>query len=131
MSTSILGDDLTKEIEQDYDDYLSGQHIYKNREEAATRLAAKLKLFLDKSTSEFTILAIPRGGVVTGNVVASSLRAKMDIVVSRKIGAPHSSELAIGAIMHDGSFYPNQGVISMLKVPQIYLDEHIFLQKKR
>ncbi|MFY9795877.1 MAG: hypothetical protein WAK17_01180 [Candidatus Nitrosopolaris sp.] len=47
-----------------------------------------------KSANELIILAIPRGGVVTGDVVASSLGAKLDIVVSRKIGAPYNSELA-------------------------------------
>lgn len=104
--------------------------IYKNREEAATRLAAKLKLLLDKSASEFTILAIPRGGVVTGDVVASRLGAKLDIVVSRKIGAPHNSELAIGAVMYDGSFYPNQDIISKLSLSQEYIDEQISIQRK-
>jgi predicted phosphoribosyltransferase len=61
--------------------------------------------FLVKSANELIILAIPRGGVVTGDVVATSLGAKLDIVVSRKIGAPYNSELAIGAVMHDGSFF--------------------------
>ncbi|HET7391338.1 MAG TPA: phosphoribosyltransferase family protein [Nitrososphaeraceae archaeon] len=129
MSRSLLGDDLTRKIEQDNDDYFS-RYIYKNREEAATRLAAKLKLLLDKSASEFTILAIPRGGVVTGDVVASHLGAKLDIVVSRKIGAPHNSEVAIGAVMHDGSFYPNQDIISKLSLSQEYIDEHISIQRK-
>jgi putative phosphoribosyl transferase len=76
--------------------------IFRDREDAAQRLADKLKLLVEKSANELTILAIPRGGVVTGDVVASSLGAKLDIVVSRKIGAPYNSELALGAVMHDG-----------------------------
>lgn len=129
MSRSTLGDDLTRKIEQDNDDYFS-RYIYKNREEAATRLATKLKLLLDKSASEFRILAIPRGGVVTGDVVASRIGAKLDIVVSRKIGAPHNSELAIGAVMYDGSFYPNQDIINNLNVSQEYIDEQISIERK-
>jgi putative phosphoribosyl transferase len=129
MSRSTLGDDLIRKIEQDNDDYFS-RYIYKNREEAATRLATKLKLLLDKFASEFTILAIPRGGVVTGDVVASRLGAKLDIVVSRKIGAPHNSELAIGAVMYDGSFYPNQDIISKLSLSQEYIDEQMSIQRK-
>lgn len=89
-----------------------------------------MKLLVDKSSNQLTILAIPRGGVVTGDVVASSLGVKLDIVVSRKIGAPYNSELAIGAVMQDGSFFPNEDVISMLNVSQEYIDEQISIQKQ-
>jgi len=89
-----------------------------------------LKLLVEKSASELIILAIPRGGVVIGDVVASRLGAKLDIVVSRKIGAPYNSELAIGAVMSDGSFFPNEDVISMLNVSQEYVDEQISIQEK-
>jgi putative phosphoribosyl transferase len=75
--------------------------------------------------------SIPRGGVVTGGVVASRLEAKLDIVVSRKIGAPCNSELAIGAVTHDGIFFHNEDVIKMLNVSQEYIDEQISIQKKR
>ena len=85
---------------------------------------------VEKSASELIILAIPRGGVIIGDVVASRLGAKLDIVVSRKIGAPYNSELAIGAVMSDGSFFPNEDVISMLNVSQEYVDEQISIQEK-
>jgi len=68
--------------------------------------------------------------VVIGDVVASSLGAKLDIVVSRKLGAPYNSELAIGAVMYDGSFFPNEDVIRMLNVSQEYVAEQISVQKK-
>jgi putative phosphoribosyl transferase len=105
-------------------------HIFKHREDAAERLADKLKLLVEKSANELIVLAIPRGGVVTGDVVASRLGAKLDIVVSRKIGAPYNSELAIGAVMHDGSFFPNEDVIKMLNKSQRYVNEQISIQKK-
>jgi len=89
-----------------------------------------LKLLVEKSANELTVLAIPRGGVVIGDVVASSLGAKLDIVVSRKLGAPYNSELAIGAVMYDGSFFPNEDVIRMLNVSQEYVAEQISVQKK-
>ncbi|MFZ0224888.1 MAG: hypothetical protein WAM42_24660 [Candidatus Nitrosopolaris sp.] len=84
-----------------------------------------MKLLIDKPENELIILAIPRGGV------ASSLGAKLDIVVSRKIGVPYNSELAIDAVMHDGGFFPNEDVINMLNVSQEYIDEQISIQKKR
>lgn len=104
--------------------------IFKHREDAAERLADKLKLLVEKSANELIVLAIPRGGVITGDVVASRLGAKLDIVVSRKIGAPYNSELAIGAVMHDGSFFPNEDVIKMLNISQGYVNEQISIQKK-
>jgi len=123
------GNKITKITTKDNNDYFSKGFIFKNREDAAIRLANKLK-FLVKPAGELIILAIPRGGVVTGDVVASIIGAKLDIVVSRKIGAPYNSELAIGAVMHDGSFFPNEDIISMLNVSQDYIDKQISIQKK-
>lgn len=129
MSRSVLGNQTKRATIQDDNDYFTEQYIFKNREDAAKRLAAKLKLSIDKSANEFIILAIPRGGVITGDVIASTLRSNLDIVVSRKIGAPYNSELAVGAIMHDGSFIPNEDIIKMLNVSQEYINEQIDIQK--
>ena len=101
--------------------------IFKNRVDAAKRLARKLE-WLKKEDP--IILAIPRGGVVTGDVIASELGAKLDILVSRKIGAPHNQELAIGAVTHDGSYFPNIDITMMLHVPQNYIDSAISAQMK-
>ncbi|HSB57829.1 MAG TPA: phosphoribosyltransferase family protein [Nitrosopumilaceae archaeon] len=101
--------------------------IFKDRVDAAKLLAKKLE-WLKKENS--IILAIPRGGVVTGDVLASELGIKLDIIVSRKIGAPHNQELAIGAVTHDGSYFPNTDITSMLNVPQKYIDSEISAQLK-
>jgi putative phosphoribosyl transferase len=130
MPGSILGKEVNRVTIQEDNDYFLEHCIFKNREDAAKGLAYKLKLLIDKPENELIILAIPRGGVVTGDGVASSLGAKLDIVVSRKIGAPYNSELAIGAVMHDGSFFPNEDVINILNVSQEYIDEQISIQKK-
>jgi putative phosphoribosyl transferase len=130
MSRSILENEVNKIAIQDADDYFSEQCIFKNRTDAAKRLADKLKLLIDRRPSEFIILAIPRGGVVIGDVIASRIGAKLDIVVSRKIGAPYNPEIAIGAVMHDGSFFPNEDIINMSHISQEYVDEQISIQKK-
>src|SRR5215469_7848498 len=72
MSRSILGNEVNKIGIQDADDYFSEQCIFKDRIDAGKRLADKLKLLIDRRPSEFIILAIPRGGVVTGDVIASA-----------------------------------------------------------
>ncbi|MDE1841483.1 MAG: phosphoribosyltransferase [Thaumarchaeota archaeon] len=96
--------------------------MFKNRTDAAQRLASKLE-WLKKENP--VILAIPRGGVITGDVIAKTLGLSLDVVVSRKIGAPHNPELAIGAVIHDGSFFPNSNLINALGISQSYLDEQI------
>jgi len=101
--------------------------MFKNREDAAKKLVKKLE-WLKKENP--IILAIPRGGVITGNVIASELGAKLDIIVSRKIGAPDNPEFAIGAVMHDGSYFPNERNIIMLNVPQNYINQEIAVQMK-
>lgn len=96
--------------------------IFKDRADAAQKLAKKLEWIKKEDP---IILAIPRGGVVTGDVIAKTLGLSLDIIVSRKVGAPYNPELAIGAVAHDGSFFPNSELINALGIPKNYLDEKI------
>src|SRR5215213_6185180 len=52
-----------------------------------------------KESSFFLVMAIPRGGVILGDIIASELNIEMDIIICKKIGAQNNSELAIGAVM--------------------------------
>lgn len=96
--------------------------MFKDRVDAAQKLAKKLEWVKNEHP---VILAIPRGGVVTGDVIAKTLGLSLDIVVSRKIGAPYNPELAIGAVMHDGSFFPNSDLINALGISKEYIREKI------
>ncbi len=51
------------------------------------------------------VLAIPRGGVPLGRVIADALQAELDVVLVRKIGAPFNPEFAVGAIGESGAVY--------------------------
>ena len=101
--------------------------MFSNRTDAGKQLAKRLE-FVKKENP--IILAIPRGGVVVADAVASFLDCKLDIIVSRKIGAPHNPELAIGAVLHDGSYFPNSDVVKMLQIPQKYIDSEKAEQMK-
>jgi putative phosphoribosyl transferase len=82
-----------------------------------------------KEVAPITVLAIPRGGVIVGDAVASKFnQCGFDIVIPRKLGAPNNPELAIGAVMQDRTAYLNESVIQMLQVPSEYLDEEISRQ---
>ena len=101
--------------------------IFKNRIDAAEKLAKRLswlkqdRLKEEKKQQSTIILAIPRGGIIIGDIIASELNAKLDVVVSRKIGAPNNPELAIGAVMPDGSYFINQEIVNMLNISQKYI----------
>lgn len=76
------------------------------------------------------VLAIPRGGVVTGEVIARELGISLDVIVAKKVGDPLNPEFAIGAVMHDGSFVPNEDIFSSSHVSKQYIEESVFALKK-
>jgi putative phosphoribosyl transferase len=64
--------------------------IFRNRIDAANELTKRLYWLKDeiqenKSATAAVIVAIPRGGVVIGDVIASELGTKLDLVVSRRL----------------------------------------------
>jgi putative phosphoribosyl transferase len=67
-----------------------------DRREAAEALAARLLQL--RLPPPRVVLALPRGGVPIGAVVARALQAPLDLILVRKIGAPWQSELALAAV---------------------------------
>lgn len=80
----------------------------KDRESAGKILAEALKSRIKKEErKDSLVLGIPRGGVITAGVIAKKLQCELDIIMPKKLTAPYNEELAIGAIMTDGSIYLN------------------------
>jgi putative phosphoribosyl transferase len=110
--------------------------VFRDRIDAAEKLAEKLQWLKQEDKEEgiernsTMILAVPRGGVVIGDIISRILDAKLDVVVSRKIGAPYNAELALGAVMPDGSFFPNENIIRILNIPEGYISAEIDVQIK-
>lgn len=104
-------------------------HIkFKNRTSAGEILAGILTDFFKKEgkTAPITVLAIPRGGVIIGDVIASKFnQSEFDIVIPRKLGAPNNPELAIGAVMQDRTAYLNERLIRTLQVSTEYTEGEI------
>jgi predicted phosphoribosyltransferase len=91
--------------------------ILKDRIEAGLLLSEKLKKYQNSDT---IVLAVPRGGVPVGYVIAKSLHLPLDIVLSKKIGHPNNKEFAIGAVSSDSMIldeHPN--------IPKKYIDDEI------
>jgi len=72
---------------------------FPDRTQAGRRLAGYLSHHHDHDP---LVLGIPRGGVVLAAEVAGALDGDFGVVIARKIRAPFSSELAIGAVAPDG-----------------------------
>ena len=73
--------------------------MFKNRTDAAIQLAEKLKKYKSKNG---IVLAIPRGGVPIGYIIAKELEFPLEITLSKKIGHPGNPEYAIGSVSLDG-----------------------------
>jgi putative phosphoribosyl transferase len=99
---------------------------FKDREEAGRRLG---KALLGLKGSGVVVLGIPRGGVVVANEVAKALDAPLDIVVTRKIGAPGQEEYGLGAVTQEGEVIVDRKAAETVGASQDYLDE--VSQRKR
>lgn len=91
---------------------------FRDRLEAGKLLAAHLERFAGAGT---VVFGIPRGGVPVAAEVADALGAPLDIIVARKLGAPGSPELAIGAVTADGGHFLNYDVLTALSVSGAFL----------
>lgn len=69
--------------------------MFKDRYEAAMQLAKKLEKFKNK---DGIVLAVPRGGVPIGYVVAKELGLPLEVILSKKIGHPYNPEFAVGSV---------------------------------
>lgn len=49
------------------------------------------------------LLAIPRGGIIIALPIAKKLYSSIHVLVTRKIGHPFNPEVAVGALMPDGT----------------------------
>lgn len=76
--------------------------MFRDRNEAASRLAERLKKYQNKNP---LILAIPRGAVPMAKLIADKLGGEFDVVLVRKLRAPHQPELAVGSIDESGWTY--------------------------
>lgn len=92
--------------------------MFRDREDAAHELVAVLHEFKSRKP---LIPAIPRGGVVTGAVLARELDGELDVVLSRKLRAQGQPELAIGAISESGQVHVNRRAVEALRVTDEYL----------
>ncbi|QLK26994.1 phosphoribosyltransferase [Natrinema zhouii] len=94
--------------------------MFNDRTDAGERLAAELE---QRDLAVDIVLGIPRGALPVARPVADALEADLDVVVARKMGAPHNPEVALGAVASDGSVWENDDLIDRLDASEEYLEE--------
>ena len=75
--------------------------MFTDRQEACERLAR----LLPSPRAAPLVAAIPRGAVVLGRAIADALAGELDAVFVRKLRAPGSDEVAVGAVDERGKVY--------------------------
>lgn len=92
---------------------------FTDRDEAGWMLVERLR---GQSLQKPVVLAIPRGGVEVGAAIARGLGCELDVVLSRKLRAPHQPELALGAVSEDGDVYLNHFASAMTDAGDAYIE---------
>ncbi|GAB3298179.1 phosphoribosyltransferase [Hymenobacter humi] len=93
--------------------------MFRNRHDAALRLAQYLEKYRGE---DGIVLAIPRGGVPIGYVIAQHLGFPLEVALSKKIGHPGNSEFAIGAVSLDSVAVDERAAAT---VPAEYIQEQV------
>lgn len=101
--------------------------MFHDRLDAGRQLARRLIKFQVQNPFVF---AIPRGGVVVAEEVAKALKAPIDLIIPRKIGAPANQEMAIGAVTQDGSVMLDQSMLAYMGIQEKDLSSQIEAEKK-
>lgn len=83
----------------------------RDRASAGRKLAGELT---ELRAENPIVVGLPRGGVPVAAEIAAALHAPLDIVLVRKIGAPHRPELAVGAVGEDDVTVRNDAVLAEL-----------------
>jgi putative phosphoribosyl transferase len=95
---------------------------FKDREAAGNILGESLRNLINMEERKNTlVLGIPRGGVIIGRTIANKLSCDFGIIIPRKLHAPNNQELAIGALMEDGTTFINETLVEELDISPEYI----------
>ncbi len=104
------------------------ESVLKNRHEAGRLLAERLDAYRDDPKG--IILALPRGGVPVGFTLSQALHLPLDVLITRKLGAPGNPEFALGALSETGTLFLNEEALRALSVTRQALEPTIRIQRE-
>lgn len=86
---------------------------FADRSDAGRRLARRLVALAEEQP---LVVGLPRGGIPVAEQVAAALRAPLEILAVRKLGAPHNPEYGIGAIAEGGTRVFDLEALALLEI---------------
>jgi putative phosphoribosyl transferase len=95
---------------------MSSSTIFENRQQAGEALAQQVAPYIIGADS--IVLALPRGGVPVGAVIAQLLHMPLDVWIVRKLGVPGHEEYAMGAIASGGIQVIRTDALTMLNISE-------------
>lgn len=95
------------------------QRRFLDRRDAGRLLAAELLALADRQP---VVVGLPRGGVPVAEEIAVAFGAALEVLVVRKIGAPHNPEYGIGAIAEDGTRVLDREALTALGIDEATLE---------
>ncbi len=96
--------------------------MFNDRFDAAHQLAMQLTEY--KNNKDVVVIAIPRGGLELGYVIAKELNAPLDVLLTKKIGAPFEPEVAIGSVSLEHALIDPR-FATLVPAYQIYIEQEI------
>ena len=78
---------------------------FKDRADAGKKLSKSLEKYRNKDA---VVYALPRGGVILGEIIARELNLPLSLVITRKIGHPMQREYAVCVVAEDGHMICNE-----------------------
>ena len=94
--------------------------LFEDRADAGRQLARAVDAYRHEDP---VVLGLPRGGVPVAFEVARRLRAPLDVILVRKLGAPRNPELAIGAVAETGEVLVDESFLAEVGIPRSYAEE--------
>lgn len=90
--------------------------LFLDRQDAGRKLAQALESYAHRD--DVILLALPRGGVPVGHVIADQLGLPLDLMLVRKLGLPGNEELAMGAVAMGSTLILNRSVVAHCSLSQ-------------
>lgn len=96
--------------------------MFNDRTEAGRQLAARLEAYGGRDA---IVIALPRGGVPVAFEIALALKAPLDILQVRKVGAPGQPELAAAAVAEGNPphMVRNREIVTFFDISDAYLEK--------
>ena len=99
---------------------------FRNRTEAGRLLGRRLQAM---PLPDPVVLALPRGGVPVAAEVARVLHAPLDLLLVRKIGAPHQPELAVAALAEEADLVTDEASMAWTGATDAYIASQAEVQR--